>query len=258
MKVEPGADASPGPDRQIERDKARTKRDQTTRPPGFKLLPRDVREPRCWRAKREVTGRDRTAGRIGERDTRAHGAASLGNPETGRRQGVPIQDPEVLDRYDLAVFRASPQTVNQTRWVNRELSLLDPVRTIGHPNSADVLQGRIGRMAFDESVVTSHPADRRFPLLSKLPRIYLVSFRCPVGLSGSPLWAHPLFAVARVIVGNIAIRSPGLPIRGDSYRGGQGHPAHPARGRVFRGRDSRARRSSHSSQDSAAVRYVNG
>lgn len=135
-------------------------------------------------------------------------AAMVGWPDDETGRGVPLFEPELLEGYDLGVFRADPPHVERTRWVARELALLDPVRTVGHPNVAEVMQGRIRRMAFEGSIVTAYRADERLKLLSKRPRIYLVSFRCPVGLSGSPLWIRPVSEVAGVVVGNVAADLP--------------------------------------------------
>jgi hypothetical protein len=138
----------------------------------------------------------------------AHEAVHIGWVENSTKWiSRQIDAHEIFHGFDVGVFRAQVHDAVDIPWHSEELPLLYPVRAIGHPNAAEVVAGRVGRMAHEGSIVTAQTADGRFPLLHAQPRIYLLSFRCPVGFSGAPLLT-PDMQVVGIIVGNLAADLP--------------------------------------------------
>jgi len=106
---------------------------------------------------------------------------------------------EVFDDLNAGLFEANVPGAKPLRWSATELSMLDSVATVGFPYALEITQAKLNVRAFRGEVVST----KIWEGLSAKPRIYELSFQCPRGLSGAPLWipGNPPTAVG-FIIGN--------------------------------------------------------
>jgi hypothetical protein len=109
---------------------------------------------------------------------------------------------EVLEDLDAGFFEANVPGAKALRWSDTELSMLDSVAAVGFPYALEITQAKLNVRAFRGEIVSTRTWDG----LSAKPQIYELSFQCPRGLSGAPLWisGNPP-AVVGFIIGNSII-----------------------------------------------------
>ena len=77
--------------------------------------------------------------------------------------------------------------------------MLEKVHSVGYPYAIDRANNCMGMRAFSGHIVSP----RDWPQLQTIPRIYELSYQCPRGLSGAPLWTESSpVKVVGVILGN--------------------------------------------------------
>lgn len=114
---------------------------------------------------------------------------------------IQIKDFEINEKFDLAVFKADLEGIKAMKWDFSKLKLLDNIETSGYPYAIDPELNRIDTRAFKGYIVSSSAT---FPLLSKDSTIfYELSFQCPRGISGAPLFTSERPGkVKGIILGN--------------------------------------------------------
>jgi hypothetical protein len=108
---------------------------------------------------------------------------------------------ELIDGYDLAVFRADVSvSVKKFPWHEHELPMNTSVTAAGYPYAIEPGRNRMGIRSFVGHVVSA----TTFGLLATDPPSYELSFQCPRGLSGAPLLLRhgESMLVMGVIIGN--------------------------------------------------------
>lgn len=98
---------------------------------------------------------------------------------------APVSDHELLEDSDVAIVAAAsvPSAVSLPWNMDKE-SMLEYVQTVGFPYALDTDLASINIRAFRGNVV----AGRTFRNIPSHPRIFELSFPCPRGLSGAPLF----------------------------------------------------------------------
>jgi hypothetical protein len=108
---------------------------------------------------------------------------------------------EVVDDYDIGFVKAEVPQAKAMEWDLEELPLLSDVRAMGFPYALDHQNRFMGIRAFKGHVVSA-PTFYRF---HGHPLCYELSFQCPRGLSGAPLFIQdfvPNPKVKGIVVGN--------------------------------------------------------
>ena len=125
----------------------------------------------------------------------------LGYPEKGYWKASQVVEHEVLPDYDIGIVRTSIPNLKAMPWKTGESSMLTDVQTTGYPYALDLEHFRIHVRAFRGHIVSS----LTFHEFRAKPRVYELSFQCPKGLSGAPLFTvRPSPKIIGVIVGNRA------------------------------------------------------
>lgn len=109
---------------------------------------------------------------------------------------------ESLESIDVGIVRASLPGAKTVGWSSSELAMLSEVQAIGFPYALDSLNSRLYIRSFKGHIVSA----RTWPELPAKPRAYELSFPCPRGLSGSPLWVPGTgseYHVGGLVVGNV-------------------------------------------------------
>ena len=109
----------------------------------------------------------------------------VGFNSTGRYQGVEITNYEIDESIDIGIFEAdlNGQIILPMRFGSLPMSF--PVKTCGFPFSLDCDLASVSIKTFDGTIVSS----TRLKQLERVPKCYELSFICPRGLSGAPLWS---------------------------------------------------------------------
>lgn len=113
---------------------------------------------------------------------------------------------EVVDDYDIGFVKVEASDTKAMQWDFGQLPLLSEVCTFGYAYALDVSNRSIGARAFQGYIVASPILDR----LHARPRCYELSFQCPRGLSGAPVYTNDfdrkgagvVSRVKGIIVGN--------------------------------------------------------
>ena len=106
---------------------------------------------------------------------------------------------EIIEAYDIGLIQVPWGRCRGFPWTTFERPMLEAVHSTGYPYAIDRFNNSFGMRAF-----TGHVASMRdWPQLKPVPRIYELSYPCPRGLSGAPLWtvSSPVKVVG-VILGN--------------------------------------------------------
>lgn len=116
-------------------------------------------------------------------------------------EAIQASDHEVLEGYDIAIIAARVPTAEAMPWSLAEEVMGQDVQTVGFPYAFQRAPLSIQIRSFKGHVVSS----RTFMHLPDRPRIYELSFQCPRGLSGAPLFTieAPL-RIRGIICGNAA------------------------------------------------------
>ena len=140
-----------------------------------------------------------TAAHVLERAS-SHEVAAIGYPATESSwRAVTIDDHECL-ALDIGICKANVPHGPPIPWGSGDSLLLsEEVQAIGYPYGLDLRLRIITVRAFQGHIV----CERKFEHLPELPRVYELSFQCPRGLSGAPIWTvEGEGRVAGVIIGN--------------------------------------------------------
>jgi hypothetical protein len=119
----------------------------------------------------------------------ATAAAEAGDPWLGylvggKLRAARVSQHSLLDGVDLAILKCRVPDTKALRWTRRELPMLEDVQAAGYPFALDPEAGTVVFRAF-KGYVVSTVRGRRF---KDAPWCYELSFACPEGLSGAPLW----------------------------------------------------------------------
>lgn len=128
-----------------------------------------------------------------------HEVIGLGYVRNNLVRFAKVSSYEIITDCDMGFVKAEVPEAKSLNWDFDSSSMLDHVQTTGYPYPLDIEEGIIHIRAFKGYVVSDL---RMFRLQSK-PRCYELSFNCPRGLSGAPLFteeANP--RVKGVVIGN--------------------------------------------------------
>jgi S1-C subfamily serine protease len=123
--------------------------------------------------------------------------ARVGNNEDRNWKSYEVTDSEILPSLDVAIIQCRVPIRSALMWHKGELPMLSPVQSTGYPYGMDPERASIDVRAFAGYVVTG----RTHHLLSQGPRAYELSFACPRGLSGAPLFTDRAL-VCGMVTGN--------------------------------------------------------
>jgi S1-C subfamily serine protease len=106
---------------------------------------------------------------------------------------------EEFPHMDLALLQANVPAAKFAKWLALEQPMLTEVQACGFPHAFDSTNSTLIVRSFRGTIVAS----RTWSALHAKPRAYELSFSCPRGLSGSPVWSvNPPTTVAGVVFGN--------------------------------------------------------
>jgi hypothetical protein len=141
-----------------------------------------------------------TAGHVLKRAF-THQVAGIGFPGTGGLwRCLSIDERELFDDLDIGICKAEVLDAPTFPWGNGEALLWpEAVQAVGYPHGLDLALRAVVLRAFQGHIVS----ERRFGGLPGLPEVYELSFSCPRGISGAPIWTtEGDRRVAGVIVSN--------------------------------------------------------
>ena len=127
-----------------------------------------------------------------------HESYALLNKSGKRLKFVEINDIEVFQNYDLAILEVQSLESESREWCERNLSMLEDVYTVGFPHAFDYENFVLSIRSFKGETVSNYI---KYDSKSK-PLCYELSFQCPKGLSGAPLFLRKSNQVAGIIIGN--------------------------------------------------------
>jgi len=131
-----------------------------------------------------------------------HQVAAIGFPGAPGLtwRGSSIDERELFDDLDIGICKARVPHAPPAPWGGGEpLLLSEEVQTVGYPHGLDLALRMVVVRAFQGHIVS----ERKFGGLPGLPRVYELSFPCPKGISGAPIWTtEGEGRVAGVIVSN--------------------------------------------------------
>lgn len=106
---------------------------------------------------------------------------------------------EAIDDYDIGFFKAETPEAKPMEWDFEQLPMLSDVRTTGFPYALDSQNRIIGIRSF-KGYIVSGSLFYRFP---SRPWCYELSFQCPRGLSGAPLFTNDFDPQEKRIVNKV-------------------------------------------------------
>ena len=95
-----------------------------------------------------------------------------------------VSDHELLEDSDVAIIAATIPSAVTLPWEMAKENMLEDVQTVGFPYAYDTELASIHVRAFKGNVISGRPF-MKFP---SHPRVFELSFPCPRGLSGAPLF----------------------------------------------------------------------
>ncbi len=111
-----------------------------------------------------------------------------------------IGNVEKIYDFDLAIFKSKISGVGIFKWGFRQLPMLYNIQTAGYPNALIPDKDFLAIRSFKGYIVaTSHP---KYDPRDK-SGCYELSFNCPVGISGAPIYTDDAI-IYGVIIGNIS------------------------------------------------------
>jgi len=127
-----------------------------------------------------------------------HDYYAIGFVDSERYKGVQIEEYEINDDIDIAVFKGNINGQAIFPISNEQHPMLFPVKTCGYPYALNQDIGTLSLRGFQGTIVSY----TRNQQLAGKPGCYELSFTCPRGLSGSPLWdVTDKQKIAGVIIG---------------------------------------------------------
>lgn len=124
-----------------------------------------------------------TAGNVLQ-DAIGHEQFGLGYNIGSEWHSAPIIRHELHPEHDIGIFEASVPGAKAWQWEFSEQALLSAVQTIGYPHVPDLSRSVPNMRAFRGYVVSTFTSTA----LRAEPRCYELSFACPRGLLGAPLF----------------------------------------------------------------------
>lgn len=121
-------------------------------------------------------------------------------PDEQRLKAVPVDHHESFSSIDIGILSAAVPKAKHLKWCSDELAMLTNVQASGFPHALDLSELTLTIRSFPGTVVSAKTWSR----LPAKPRVYELSFLCPRGISGSPLWrvGGTLPCVVGVVFGN--------------------------------------------------------
>lgn len=116
------------------------------------------------------------------------GLVYLAHFVAGRAYVCKVADYEIVADYDVGFVKVKDE-ISQAKalvWDFNKLNILDEIRTTGFPHALDHYQKRFMIRAFQGYIVSC----TEFRELEARPLCYELSFPCPKGLSGAPLFTR--------------------------------------------------------------------
>jgi hypothetical protein len=129
-----------------------------------------------------------------------HDVVAIGFPSEDRLswRGSTITEKESLGN-DISICKAAVPHADPLTWgTGKSLAIFEEVQAMGYPYGLDAQNRSIAFRGFKGHVVS----EVRFAGLAERPKVYEVSFQCPRGISGAPLWLERNAEVAGVIISN--------------------------------------------------------
>ena len=112
---------------------------------------------------------------------------------------VVIDHYECFDDIDIGILSAPIPKAKNLKWSVSEEAMLTDVQVSGFPYALDLSESLLTIRAFRGTLVST----RTWNKLPNKPRVYELSFPCPRGLSGAPLWSvGPSPRFTGVVFGN--------------------------------------------------------
>jgi hypothetical protein len=135
------------------------------------------------------------------REGQAQGWMALGTTNGKAIQVWNIPQWELVEEYDVAVFRAEVSVpLRCFAWTSDELPMTTAVKSVGYAHAMDPGRDRMRVRSFTGNIVSATTLGR----LPSDPPCYELSFACPRGLSGAPVLERrgELAVVAGMVIGN--------------------------------------------------------
>jgi len=126
-----------------------------------------------------------------------HKLIGLGYPKDDGLEFHKVTNHEIISDYDIGFVQAHIPAAKALHWGYDELPMLADVKTVGYPYALDLPNLAFQIRAFKGHVISA-PTFFRF---QSKPRCYELSFACPRGLSGAPLFTEEK-QVKGIIIGN--------------------------------------------------------
>lgn len=128
-----------------------------------------------------------------------HEVIGLGYVRNSSVKFAKVSSHEIIADFDIGVVKAEVPEAKALNWNFDASSMLDHVQTAGYSYPLDLQEGIIPIRAFKGYIVS----DLRLFRLQSKPRCYELSFNCPRGLSGAPLFTEETNPrVKGVVIGN--------------------------------------------------------
>lgn len=111
-----------------------------------------------------------------------------------------INEFEIIEDYDLGIFKVESPIDKYIKWYNEELYMLDDIFCHGYPYALDLEKSLLHIRSFKGYIVSRQTSNH----LKVNSRIYELSFDAPRGLSGAPLFFvyQNKLRIAGIIQGN--------------------------------------------------------
>jgi V8-like Glu-specific endopeptidase len=104
---------------------------------------------------------------------------------------------EIIESHDIGLIAIPWGRSKGFVWTISECGMLESVQSIGYPYAVDRTNMSIVLRGFTGHIVSA----RYLHHLSAVPKVYELSYPCPRGLSGAPVWTASR-NVAGIIIGN--------------------------------------------------------
>jgi len=128
-----------------------------------------------------------------------HKSIGLGYAKADGLEFHEVTNHEIISGYDIGFVQAHIPAAKALHWDYDELPMLADVKTVGYPYGLDLPNLAFQSRAF-KGYVISAPTFLRF---QSKPRCYELSFACPRGLSGAPLFIEEKeLKVKGIVIGN--------------------------------------------------------
>src|SRR5690349_11390779 len=113
-----------------------------------------------------------------------------------------VSSHEILEDFDIGLLQSESTPAKAFNWISGSHNLLDDVQTVGFPYAVDVQRNSIHIRAFKGYIVSNPEFDK----LPTNPLVYELSFQCPRGLSGAPVFVEKDNArcIIGIVLGNQA------------------------------------------------------